>query len=150
MSQQELVDDLKQMLALHTATAQRHDASITNLAPYPQGGNVPGEECADCRREEAESSRLQDRDRDRGRDEVRDDGEPGDSSAAHASSRLPREGKGRRASRGATHPHEGGSGVSPVVLMLGVPLMIVVLKQHRASIEEWMRQVQAAAAFWMS
>ena len=148
------VGDLKQMLALHTAAAQRHDSSITNGAAHPQGGTFPEEECADCRSEEAESDRQHSplslsRAPDRDRDGARDDGEPGDSSGAHASSRLPREGKGRRASRGAT-PVEGGSGVSPVVLLIGVPLVIVVMKQHRAGFEEWVRQVQAAATLWLS
>jgi hypothetical protein len=57
-------------------------------------------------------------------------------------------GNGRR---GSLESNVGRGGVSPALLVFGVwlvPLALVVIKQNRAALEEWARQVQVTAARW--
>jgi hypothetical protein len=142
------VGDLRQMLA-HPAAAQRHDARLASEAAQPQGGADRTEECAGHAGEEAEagrqrSPRLPASSRASGLPACEDGGLEG----FRASSPISIKGKDRQ---GSPESPVGRGGVSPGLLVFGlslVPLALMVIKQNRAALEEWARQVQVTAARW--
>ena len=153
--------DLKQMLA-HPAAAQRHDARLANEAAQPQGGAgqsrdtfildgcqvSSAEQCSGHASEEAEAGRQRSLLLDTSHAGGRPAGEEGGLEELRASSPMSMKGNGRR---GSLESNVGRGGVSPALLVFGVwlvPLALVVIKQNRAALEEWARQVQVTAARW--
>ena len=139
--------DLKQMLA-HPAAAQRHDARLANEAAQPQGGAGSAEQCSGHASEEAEAGRQRSLLPDTSHAGGRPAGEEGGLEELRASSPMSMKGNGRR---GSLESNVGRGGVSPALLVFGVwlvPLALVVIKQNRAALEEWARQVQVTAARW--
>lgn len=143
------VGDLKLMLA-HPVAVQRHDARLASEAAQPQGGADSAEHVSGHASEDAEAGRQRSPGLlpDRSRADSRPAGEDGALHELRASSPIFMKGKGRR---GSPESPVGRGGVSPALLMFGVslvPLALVLIKQNRAALEEWARQVQVTAARW--